>query len=219
EVEDILIYIAVPSNVTLPPDSRFRVTVKDNNGAPRVIVTDETIVSLASSGLYPDSVSLPVVWQLQIEFLAGSGGDLFLPMCFPDQLHTFVGDSFAVPSPAPTIVGTPPTPADTSAPTVTNISVKPTTVPIKSGTVSISAIVADPSGVATVMVYYRTSGGKWFSARMTLAGGRYTAVLSQFGTAGKWEFHIRAVDRVGNENCSIAKRSACPGGSFVVTPP
>lgn len=90
ELSVILIHIQVPSNVTLPPHTRFRITIWDRAGIPHEIVTEQTTLSLVSVGLNPANFGIPILWQVVAEALAGVGGDLYLPLCLPDRVHSQV---------------------------------------------------------------------------------------------------------------------------------
>ena len=138
------------------------------------------------------------------------------PEFITPTLTPFIPTPTTTPSPiAPTRTPVP----DKVAPNVSNIAVKPSTVLLNIGTVTVSASVSDPSGISNVRVYYRTGGGKWFSAVMNFSGGRYSATIGPFSTAGTWDFHIRAVDNVGNANCTPGNPGACPGGNFLINIP
>jgi hypothetical protein len=245
EVTDILIHIAVPGDVILPPNSRFRVSVKDIFGDVRDIVTDQTSVSLADAGLFPELIDPPLIWQVSIEYLAGIGGDLFLSLCSGDTHHEFdfvppgrsqleeaptspalPTPSFTTAPPTPTIIVKPPTAtnpppiSDTSGPKVSGASASPnpalTTTPV-----TISATISDSSGVAKAWVYYKTGKGGYQKAGNMKSGGGYNFFLN-IGTltpAGTYTFRILAEDSLGNANCSSGNLNACPGGSFVVNIP
>jgi hypothetical protein len=247
EVTDILIYIAVPADVTLPPNSRFRVTVKDNFGNPRDIVTDDTSVSLDAAGLFPDLIDSPLIWQVSVEYLAGIGGDLFLPYCDGGTLYEFdfvpPGESqleetpvaTAIPTPSPTtspptpIPPIPPTateppppppPKDTSGPKVSGANASPNPA-LTTSPVTISATISDGSGVASATVYYKTGKGGYQSAGNMKSGGgnQYFLNIGALTPAGTYTFRILATDSLGNANCSSGGLDACPGGSFVVNIP
>lgn len=254
EVVDILIYIVLPGDVILPADSRFRVTVKDFMGNPRYILTNDTSASLAAVGLFPDQIENPLQWQVIIEYLAGPGGDLFLPYCqvddllydfdFEDQVASQVRETsiptiaaiLILPTSTPTLVNptvVPPTPTftsipptatytplpDTSGPQVSSAIASPNPT-LTTSTVTISATISDPAGVASATLYYKTGKGAYVEAgQMKPGGGGYTLTIGPLTPAGTYDFRILAVDSLGNPNCSAAELNACPGGTFVVNIP
>ncbi len=249
EIDDLLIQISIPSGVVLPPDSRYRVTVWDDQGATHEIVTEETSISLAAAGLFPGTGD-PVQWQVEVETLAGQGGDLYLSFCLADDIHSLTisgGQEVAIDTPTPTTTIIPltatftpipftatftsqpptftPTPtADTIGPQIKTLSASPPeifTSGTKPDTTTISATVSDPSGVSSVTLYYKTNLGKYILAgTMTAIGeGVYQLILGPFPTAGTYTFRIIAVDGVGNANCSASNLDACPGGTFMVIIP
>jgi hypothetical protein len=245
ELVDILIHIAVPGDVILPSNSRFRVTVKDIFGSPRDIVTEDTSVSLASAGLFPDLIAPPLIWQVSIEYLAGIGGDLFLPFCSGDIHHEFdfvpPGEShlaeaptspalptpsFTTAPPTPTVNVIPPTAtdpppkSDTSGPKVSRPSASPNPA-LTTSPVTISATISDSSGVAKAWVYYKTGKGGYQKAgkMKSGAGNNYFLNIGTLTPAGTYTFRILAEDSLGNANCSTSNLDACPGGSFEVNIP
>jgi hypothetical protein len=236
EIEDIQIIIAVPGGVTLPPDSRFQVTLWDNNGLPRQFATNNTVISLAEAGFFPDQVSNLLVWQVGLEVLSGAGGDLFLPHCLPDGLHTFKFEGLEetqvrvtpvtptptqpVPKKAQPTATTPPKVADTKGPKVSGASASPNPA-LTTSPVTISATVSDSSGVARAKVYIKTGKGGYQSIGKMKSGGgnNYFLNIGTLTPAGTYTFRILAEDSLGNTNCSTGNLDACPGGSFVVNLP
>ena len=87
---------------------------------------------------------------------------------------------------------------DTTGPA---ISLLPLPLTVEEGTpITVSADVTDPSGIGEVTLFFRTAGASsWFSQRLTLAAGRYEAVLpgSVVAVPGL-ELYLEATDAVGN---------------------
>ena len=87
---------------------------------------------------------------------------------------------------------------DTTGPT---ISLLPLPLTVEEGTpITVSADVTDTSGIGEVTLFFRTAGASsWFSQRLTLAAGRYEAVLpgSVIAVPGL-ELYLEATDAVGN---------------------
>jgi hypothetical protein len=242
EIEDIQIFIAVPSDVTLPADSRFQVTLWDNNGLPRQFATNNTVISLAETGFFPEQISNPLLWQVGLEVLAGSGGDLYLSHCLPDGLHTFKFEGLEdtqirvtpetptptdtptpthpVPTKAPPTATTPPKAADTKGPKVSGASASPNPA-LTISPVTISATISDSSGVAKALVYIKTGkGGYQKVGKMKSGGGNnYFLNIGTLTPAGTYTFRILAEDSLGNANCSTSNLDACPGGTFEVKIP
>jgi hypothetical protein len=114
--------------------------------------------------------------------------------------------------------------ADTSGPKVGGVSASPDTVFTsgnKPDTLTVSANVNDPSGVAGVVLYYRMGKGNFVAwGNLTPAGGSTFSILfGPFGTAGVVEFRIWAIDSLGNANCDANNPGSCPGGTVTVTIP
>lgn len=88
-------------------------------------------------------------------------------------------------------------------------------------TSSISATVTDSSGVASVIVYYRTAKNAFavWGAMKAAGGGVFVVGFGPFITAGVYDYRIVATDVHGNANCSIGKADACPGGTVTVIIP
>ena len=113
-----------------------------------------------------------------------------------------------VPSPTPTIT---PVPLDVSGPSINSYSHNPGSIfdgsycsPFVS---TVQAQVSDPSGVASVTLFYRyfngASLGKWAGIKMSLKGSAYEATLSApSGVVGPGsaylEYYIHATDSLGN---------------------
>jgi len=107
-------------------------------------------------------------------------------------------------------------PADTTPPTITGLSAstgqlrEPNCEP---NTVTISAQVSDSSGVASVEVVYRVTGGSWQTRSMSLSGGTYRVTLDWLAleasrdpvptiSGSALEYFIRARDWSGNSSQS-----------------
>jgi hypothetical protein len=109
--------------------------------------------------------------------------------------------------------------ADTSGPTVSRVSDDPDPI-FTSGnppdTSRISATTSDPSGVATVTVYYRLGGGK-FAVWGSMKPGSSSTTFGPFATIGIYEYRIMATDTLGNVNCKTL--ASCPGGTVTVIIP
>jgi hypothetical protein len=109
--------------------------------------------------------------------------------------------------------------SDTTGPTVSRVSDSPDPI-FTSGnppdTSRISATTSDPSGVATVTVYYRLGGGK-FAVWGSMKPGSSSTTFGPFATMGIYEYRIVATDTLGNTNCKTL--SSCPGGTVTVIIP
>lgn len=80
------------------------------------------------------------------------------------------------------------------------------------------ATVIDPSGVASVTLYYRTGKGgfaRWGSLKEGAAGA-YVVGFGPFSVAGIYEYRLVAVDGLGNANCATSNLSGCPGSTTTV---
>lgn len=123
------------------------------------------------------------------------------------------------PLPIPTETSVP----DSTGPSVSAVSDSPDPVNLegtKPDTIAVSATVTDPSGVGSVTLYYRLSGGSLNTILMThIGGGIYQFTVGPFKTAGLYQYYILAVDTLANANCSSGDLSACPGGTFLVNIP
>ena len=113
-----------------------------------------------------------------------------------------------VPSPTPTIT---PVPPDMSGPSISTYSHSPGSIsdgsycsPFVS---TVQTQVSDPSGVASVTLFYRyfngATLGKWASLTMSLKGSAYEATLSAPSLvvgpgAAYLEYYIHARDSLGN---------------------
>jgi len=243
DIEDLVIQIQ-PDFATIPNNSRFRITVWDNQGNSIIHTTEETSLSLASMGLYPE-IESPFLWHVQVETLASGSGDLYLDTCIPViQSSDIIGEPIAteeaqeveeqdIPSPKDTPIPTkvvlptaqptatnPPPPKDTSGPKVSGANADPnptlTTFPV-----TISATISDGSGVASATLYIKTGKGAYQSAGQMSPGGGgvYSLAIGPLTPAGTYGFRILAVDSLDNSNCSTGNLDACPGGSFVVNIP
>jgi len=69
-------------------------------------------------------------------------------------------------------------------------------------TVTISAQVTDPSGVAWAKLYYRLNYGSWNNVTMGRSDSTYSATIGPFSETGTVEYYIKARDNVGNERDS-----------------
>jgi len=109
--------------------------------------------------------------------------------------------------------------ADTTGPTVSRVSDSPDPI-FTSGnppdTSRISATTSDPSGVATVTVYYRLGKGG-FVVWGSMKPGSSSTTFGPFATLGIYEYRIMATDTLGNANCKTP--SSCPGGTVTVIIP
>ena len=74
-------------------------------------------------------------------------------------------------------------------------------------TVTFEAEVEDPSGIASVTLYYSTDGVTWNTVEMTYdeTTGKYTAEITAPSTEGHIFWYIKAVDTWGNEAESPVK--------------
>lgn len=240
DIEDLIIQIQ-PDLATIPNESRFRITVWDNDGKPYVFTTQEKILSLVSVGLFPGIIN-PFLWQVQVETLASGTEDIFLRTCIP-VIHSsaFISEPIAVeeageveepaaPSPKDTPIPTkdtqptaqpsatqPPPPTDTSGPKVSGANASPNPA-LTTSPVTISATISDDSGVANATVFYKTGKGSYQSAGGMKSGGgnQYFLNIGTLTPAGTYTFRIHTVDSLGNDNCSSEALDSCPGGSFVV---
>lgn len=126
----------------------------------------------------------------------------------------------------PTATSTPPppptatsAPADTSGPKASGANASPNPT-LTTEPVTISATVSDPSGVASVILYYRTGKNAYTSVPMKAGGGNgYSVTIGPLTPAGSYDFRIYAVDGLGNSNCDQGNVGSCPGGSFQVNIP
>ncbi|MCZ6568217.1 MAG: hypothetical protein O6923_07935, partial [Actinobacteria bacterium] len=110
-------------------------------------------------------------------------------------------------------------PTDTTGPVVSDISDKPDpifTAGNKEDTSQITVTTTDKSGVATVTMYYRLSGGT-FAIWTTLKPGTVTTTFGPFTKPGIYEYRIIAIDTLGNANCKSP--DTCPGGTVAVNTP
>ena len=106
---------------------------------------------------------------------------------------------------------------DATGPVVSDISDKPDpifTAGNKQDTSQITVTTTDKSGVATVTVHYRLSGGA-FAIWTTLKPGTATTTFGPFTKPGIYEYRIMATDTLGNANCKTP--DTCPGGTVTVT--
>lgn len=173
---------------------------------------------------------------------AADGDDPYITLCQGSTPHSFVllpeptATPTATPTPTPTSTPTPtitPTPIvtstytpvpDTSGPKVGGVNDSPDPVFTNGNspdTSTVSATVIDPSGVASVTLYYRSGskGGFQIWGAMSGSGGSYSTGFGPFGSAGAYEYRIYAVDNLGNANCSKGSIDVCPGGTLTVTIP
>jgi hypothetical protein len=56
-------------------------------------------------------------------------------------------------------------------------------------------------------------------AMLHYGSGTYSIQIGPLVPAGTYDYYIRAVDTLGNANCTISGIESCPGGSFVVNIP
>jgi hypothetical protein len=108
-------------------------------------------------------------------------------------------------------------PTDTTGPVVSDISDTPDPIfPAgnKQDTSQITVTTTDKSGVATVTIHYRLSGGT-FAIWATLKPGTATTTFGPFTKLGIYEYRIMATDTLGNANCKTP--DTCPGGTVTVT--
>lgn len=243
EIQDLIIQIQ-PHIPPIPPNSRFRLTVWDNQGNSIIHTTEETSLSLVSVGLFPDIVS-PFLWQVQVETLIPGTEDSYKNACIPViQSSTFIGEPIisgeaeeveeqvapspidtpiptkAVPPTAPPTATNPPPPKDSRGPKVSGAAASPNPA-LTTSPVTISATISDGSGVSSAAVYYRTGKGGYQSAGAMKSGGgnQYFLNIGTLTPAGTYTFRIHAVDSLGNANCSFGALDSCPGGSFMVNIP
>lgn len=117
-------------------------------------------------------------------------------------------DTVTVPVQPPTETFTPkppPPPPDTDGPGIKNVSAAPDPIYVTKpkgcapNVSTISAVVSDPSGVASVVLIYKgISAG---SVSMSNAGGnQWQAQIGPFDTAGMVNYQIQAVDTLGNQS-------------------
>ncbi|TDI36857.1 MAG: hypothetical protein E2O99_02970 [Acidobacteria bacterium] len=105
---------------------------------------------------------------------------------------------------------------DATGPVVSDISDTPDpilTAGNKQDTSQITVTTTDKSGVATVTVHYRISGGT-FAIWTTLKPGTATTTFGPFTKPGIYEYRIMATDTLGNTNCKTP--DTCPGGTVTV---
>lgn len=108
---------------------------------------------------------------------------------------------------------------DTTGPVVSDISDRPDpifTAGNKQDTSQITVTTTDESGVATVTMYYRLSGGT-FAIWTTLKPGTVTTTFGPFTKPGIYEYRIMTSDTLGNANCKTP--DTCPGGTVAVVTP
>jgi hypothetical protein len=110
-------------------------------------------------------------------------------------------------------------PTDTTGPVVSDISDTPDPIFTAGNTQDPSQITVtttDKTGVATVTMYYRLSGGT-FVIWTTLKPGTATITFGPFTKPGIYEYRIMATDTLGNANCKTP--DTCPGGTVTVIIP
>jgi len=126
----------------------------------------------------------------------------------------------ATPTKVPPTITVAPTQPDTTGPKVSGPNASPnpalTTTPV-----TISATISDGSGVTSATLFYKTGKDAYQSAGTMSSGGGnlYSLVIGPLTPAGTYQFRIRAIDSLGNANCSDKTPDSCPGGSFVVNIP
>lgn len=130
----------------------------------------------------------------------------------PSRTATLTQTVTRTPTPSPT--------PDIQGPNVSAVSDSPDPI-FTGGSTSVTAMVSDPSSVASVSLYYNKDGGKYLSwGAMTPSGGDiYSTALGPLGTAGTYDYRIVAMDGLGNTNCSVSKLTSCPGGTVTVNLP
>ena len=186
-----------------------------------------------------------VVWGLQAGYGLAEESENQPVLCLSSTFHAFrIQDGEAqlvepvkiVPSPTPTPTSTPEatptfvptatfTPApDTQGPKVGGVNDGPDPIFTNGNppdTATVSALVNDHSGVASVTLYYRLGSKNGFQVwgAMSGSGGKYSTSFGPFGSAGAYQYRIYAVDNLGNANCGKGSIGACPGGTLTVTIP
>ena len=110
-------------------------------------------------------------------------------------------------TPTPTVISpaVTPTPRDTAGPTFNRIttSSKSFAIDCVPTSITVTANIADPSGVTRVMLWYRVGTDQPYTpVNMDLSGGDYSVTVKALdvpvGKYGAWEFYLTAEDGVGN---------------------
>ncbi len=71
-------------------------------------------------------------------------------------------------------------------------------VPAASGSVSVSARLADPDNIASAALFYRVASGGWLNVAMTLgADGRHSAAIGGQTAGALVQFYVRGTDGLG----------------------
>ncbi|MFN0076620.1 MAG: lamin tail domain-containing protein [Prosthecobacter sp.] len=82
-------------------------------------------------------------------------------------------------------------------PTVAAVSHSPI-VPASSNSVTVSARIADPDGLASASLFYRVGSGSWTSLAMTLgADARHSATIPVQAVGALVQFYVRGTDSLG----------------------
>jgi hypothetical protein len=222
--EDIVLNLQDTGEYAFPADSFFQVTLWDGEGNPAaVLTTEEASLSLASEGLFPE-IGTTLFWQVVMEAPDPEGGDQDVPLCLP-MIRAFniegTTEDVVIEEPdEPEPIVTPTEPSDTTPPSVKAMSAVPnptlTTVPV-----TISATIADESGVASTALYYQVGKGdvEYGGEMLHYGGGQYSLQIGPLVPAGTYNYYIVAADTLGNATCTVASLGSCPSGSFVVNVP
>jgi hypothetical protein len=191
-----------------------------------VVVEHETTPEFAAAGNPPEEGAVEPASSDPAPAMIGSSttttavGDA-TTTTVGDATTTTVGDATTTTTVADTTTttvgrATTTTVADTTGPTVSRVSDSPDPIftfgnpPDMSW---ISATTSDPSGVATVTVYYRLGKGG-FVVWGSMKPGASSIAFGPFATMGIYEYRIMATDTLGNANCKTP--SSCPGGTVTV---
>ncbi len=106
--------------------------------------------------------------------------------------------------------GAPSPPADKAGPMIDNIttSSKSFSIDCTPISVTVTARITDPSGIAGAQLWYRVGNDRPYASldMAGLSGSDFSATVKGLdlpvGEYGLWEFYITAVDKAGNRNRS-----------------
>ncbi len=85
---------------------------------------------------------------------------------------------------------------DAAGPAITSVAT-PIAAAATDGPHAITAAIADASGVASALLFYRADGGAWSNVAMVSAGGNHTGLLPAVAAHTRLDYYVRATDGVG----------------------
>jgi len=204
--EDNALNVETEKTTTLTLDNdRPSVTLSSPSGdlwVSSLSVTFQAVVSDTGSGLA--SIVLILDGTERGEMTPGGGSSYSMTLSVSEGAHTWTvraRDNVAnVQQPTAVSVTVR---VDTSGPTISGISISPTS-PTHGDAVTVSANIEDVgSGVRTAILKYSTDGVNWVSATMTaVSGNMYQGTIPGQNVMSNVSYYIQAADRMDNSQTS-----------------